>query len=893
LIKKGVELHPGNSSFHLKLGDAYYAQSDITRAITEYRTASRLLPESEEMHAPLVRSLEETGGLDAVIAEYRDAIIRNPGSSINHVRLGKKLREQGNREEARVAFERAIDLQPDHSIAPYVQLALLHGEQGQGKGDVGVRMILDRYPNSHLAYDYAARSLVAEPATTEHQPNYEHAVQWARRACDLKPDEGRYWNTLGIALYRQGKWREAADTIEESQKRADLKVLSNAMFLTMASWNLGEKERARNAFHAIPAKALAGSNQEQHGFFIELQHLLGREGLEFMAFAGEDSEFAAGALADLLTQQWSSQNWPSLSVQLGHENEADGINLLADPGDGLTEPRFIEGHECRVILKTMAVGHAYFSIDSKWKSAAGMDAEVTVEYWEDGSGSFALQYDAYEHAYRPCSRKIAIGGSWTWRKATFQLNNARFANSQNGQADFRITTLGNGLHVRRVSLQRIQPATEPGDSWGKLAAAYHLTGDKTALARLLKDHPLAEVSLGDSYLENRNWQQAIDVYERLINDETANTNLLNHLAQASNGRAWELVTTQDADGGDRDVKEALNLAKKACELDSNNGQYWKTLGGAYYRNTQWKDAIESLEQSVELGVDDPCNWLFLAMACHQLADGSQARVWYDKAVAWSEQNSLDTETASFYDEAEELLKTERIAAPLNKVPERPELKTQHANRLAMEGRWEEATQAFSKVVESDKAEPGQLADDDVPAYLVFLAKTGDVKRYHAACTELLVTLADAKLPETAERAAKSCLVIPPTSDNLPRIVALAEKAVTLQPTSPIMAYAECVRGLAAYRDGKHQDAIDWSQRCLSRPDSSTVWFRTAQAHLVVAMAQARLKQFEQAKDAFNKAETIIENQRAIHRRNGAYADWKDWLIAESLKQEAMTLLADR
>jgi tetratricopeptide (TPR) repeat protein len=282
-----------------------------------------------------------------------------------------------------------------------------------------------------------------------------------------------------------------------------------------------------------------------------------------------------------------------------------------------------------------------------------MDALVEVEYWDDDSGSFGIQYDAFGNAYQHCPERALLGGLHQWKQAKFHLSNARFANSQNGRSDFRIAVQGEGLHVRRLSWKRLPPAVPANDPWAKLAAAYRLTGDELALETLLTDHPEAVVGVADFHLANQMWQQALEIYEQLV-AEKASTNLLNKQALASNNRAWELVSTWRPDGGDRELEEGLGLAIKACELDPKNLGYRKTLGVAYYRNSQWENAREALERSIERGVDDPCNWLFLAMAYQQLSDQTQARMWYDKAIAWRQRKNPDAGLEPFFNECEQV-----------------------------------------------------------------------------------------------------------------------------------------------------------------------------------------------------------------------------------------------
>lgn len=57
------------------------------------------------------------------------------------------------------------------------------------------------------------------------------------------------------------------------------------------------------------------------------------------------------------------------------------------------------------------------------------------------------------------------------------------------------------------------------------------------------------------------------------------------------------------------------------------------------------------------GGDSPHDWLFLAMAHWQRGDRAAARSWYDKAIAWLDQNRPDDdELTRFRAEADVLIR---------------------------------------------------------------------------------------------------------------------------------------------------------------------------------------------------------------------------------------------
>lgn len=126
-------------------------------------------------------------------------------------------------------------------------------------------------------------------------------------------------------------------------------------------------------------------------------------------------------------------------------------------------------------------------------------------------------------------------------------------------------------------------------------------------------------------------------------------------AVAHNNLAWMLATSLDPRF--RDSDRAVELAKKAVDLDPTQGMFHNTLGGAHYRSNDWAAAVGALEKSVELRQGgDSFDWFFLAMAHWQLREKEEARKWYDRAIQWMEKNKPeDEELQRFRAEARELL----------------------------------------------------------------------------------------------------------------------------------------------------------------------------------------------------------------------------------------------
>lgn len=138
------------------------------------------------------------------------------------------------------------------------------------------------------------------------------------------------------------------------------------------------------------------------------------------------------------------------------------------------------------------------------------------------------------------------------------------------------------------------------------------------------------------------------------------------IAEAENNLAWLLATCPQIEI--RDSREAVKHARVAVDLEPNTGNYWNTLGVAFYRNGEWNLAYDALNRSMRLRGNggDSFDWFFLAMIDHRQGRKDGATEWYDKAVTWyhTHQTLNDNELYRFQIEAaRELGLPEPAAAP--------------------------------------------------------------------------------------------------------------------------------------------------------------------------------------------------------------------------------------
>ncbi len=150
---------------------------------------------------------------------------------------------------------------------------------------------------------------------------------------------------------------------------------------------------------------------------------------------------------------------------------------------------------------------------------------------------------------------------------------------------------------------------------------------------------------------NSEYASAKVMFQQMVFEDQASPRELNNAS-------WLLATTPDERL--RDPSLAVELARRAIQLEPTFANAYNTLGVALHRAGDWKESIHYLEKSMELRAGgDSFDWYFLAMAHWQLDQKSEALECYQKALDAANGKILSNEElARFHDEATNLLEIE-------------------------------------------------------------------------------------------------------------------------------------------------------------------------------------------------------------------------------------------
>jgi eukaryotic-like serine/threonine-protein kinase len=235
-------------------------------------------------------------------------------------------------------------------------------------------------------------------------------------------------------------------------------------------------------------------------------------------------------------------------------------------------------------------------------------------------------------------------------------------------------------------------------------------------------------------------------------------------------------------------------------------------------------------------------------------------------------------------EAERLL--EELLKPTREgQPPRPLVLLVQSAFFARCRRWREAVADLNKLVELDPT------DDDVQFKLAVLSlELGDMANYLTNCQEMVARFSSAELPGPLGETAEVCLLSGDQASGYEAACQLADRALTLGKNSYWVYDLKFIRGLADYRAGQFQRAVDWVSQSIGQPTMVTGPRPDAPAYLVLAMAQHQLQRPEEARAALAKGADIV-NTNLLKRENRALDEnWVDWLIGHILLSEAQAMI---
>jgi serine/threonine protein kinase/Tfp pilus assembly protein PilF len=274
---------------HLSVGGTLNGITNILQSARDFSTLAEMFPSVESLSEieSLYRQSATTRPTRASSNDPAIAATRGLAALIGiYNSLSRQLVTVGKTQEAELARQKAIALLeslqtalPDtpellYAAYPHLIVALQDLDRPREAREMA-RKLLDLRPKNAESLNGVAWQMVRSFDPAHREPVL--AVQLAEQAVTANPSDGNIWNTLGVARYRNGRWKEAIAALEKSMELRKGGDSSDWFFLAMCHWQLGERDAARTWYDkaVVWMEEKQPNNQELRRFRTEAAQLLG------------------------------------------------------------------------------------------------------------------------------------------------------------------------------------------------------------------------------------------------------------------------------------------------------------------------------------------------------------------------------------------------------------------------------------------------------------------------------------------------------------------------------------------------------------------------------------------------------------------------------------------
>jgi tetratricopeptide (TPR) repeat protein len=563
---------------------AVYNRSDLaTKAIEEYRLAIDSDPTSEYLTSGLAELYAKTGRIRDAVLEAQDILKKDPNNLEAHKLLGRiYLRSLGDVQSgsgsdsvlklAIEQYQEIIKIEPDN-VDDHLLLGRLYRLNNDlQKAENEFKMAVKLQPDSEEAV-----------TTLAYLYNEEGDTARAAEALSSVPDATRsakLYSALGYT-YEQRKEYKKAITAYRKAIELDRDNLDAIRGLAQNLLNDGQTDAALEQY-----KIIADSNPEDAQTYLRMAEIYRKDGKFDLAL--ENLKKAESMVQDSMEVPY---NIAAVYQAQGRYDEA--AQLLQELVKKTDKPdnSYSQGEKNNRAVFLERLGTVY-----RDNSNEQLATETFHKMLALGDDNAERGYQQIIDTYREAKQ---------WQKATDAAKEAtqKLPNDRGlkmvyaaqladmGQVDAgldQVKSLLKGTpEDRDVYITLAQMYTRL-KRWPDAEAALSKAAE---LSTKDEDKEYVDFLRGSTYERQKKYEQAEDVFRKVLVTDPQNAAVLNYLGYML---------------ADRNVKleEALVLIKKAVELDPANGAYLDSLGWAYFRLGKYELAEDNLmKASQHMGAD--------------------------------------------------------------------------------------------------------------------------------------------------------------------------------------------------------------------------------------------------------------------------------------------------
>ena len=564
---------------------AMYGRSDLAnKAIDEYRAAIEADPTSEYLTAGLAELYAKTGRIRDAVLEAQDILKRDPNNLEAHKLLGRiYLRSLGDSpggggsdsvlKLAIDQYEEIIKIEPD-SMDDHLLLGRLYARNNDlQKAESEFKTALKLEPDSEEAITALAFLYTSEGDATRAAEVLSNVPDSARSA--------KLYSVLGYTYEQEKDYKKAVDAYRKAIA-LDRDNLDAIRGLAQNLMNDGQTDAALEQY-----KVIADANPEDPQTHLRMAEIYRKQGKFDLAL--ENLKAAQSVVPDSMEVPY---NMAVIYQAQGRYDEA--AQALQD------------------LLKKTEKPDGKYSKDETNNRALFLERLGTV-YRENNNNQLAIE----------TFRKMLVLGDDNAERGYQQIiDTYREAKEWQAATDVAKEAVGklpNDPDLKIVYAGQLADMGKPDEGIQQVKSLLSGNPEKDravyiALAQMygrLKRWPEAEQALdkasqlsvkdedkeyvqflrGSTYERQKKYDQAEEVFRKVIGNDPDNAAVLNYLGYMLADRGQKL-------------DEALTMIKKAVELEPANGAYLDSLGWAYFKLGKYDQAEDNLTKaSQHMGTD--------------------------------------------------------------------------------------------------------------------------------------------------------------------------------------------------------------------------------------------------------------------------------------------------
>lgn len=241
-LQLALFLRPDLDDARMLLGDIYESRNRYDTALAMYSKVSTGSAYSESAQLRSAWCVNELGRTEEAVRVLRRMAAADPASPRALLTLADMYRNMEKWPESAKEYSNALEriprIEQRHWSILFGRGVAYERSKQWDKAEVDMLKALELQPDQPLVLNYLGYSWV------DMHRNVERATKMIERAVQLRPNDGAIVDSLGWALYRQGKYAEAVVQLERAVelKGGDPVITDH---LGDAYWRVGRQEEAK------------------------------------------------------------------------------------------------------------------------------------------------------------------------------------------------------------------------------------------------------------------------------------------------------------------------------------------------------------------------------------------------------------------------------------------------------------------------------------------------------------------------------------------------------------------------------------------------------------------------------------------------------------------------